>query len=398
MSRHTVRAGRRGLPARVVLAVWLAAAVLAPVAAIAQTESEEEDPLRQAARERYLRGRQLLQDGSPVEALQELAASYQLYPSWASLYGMAMCQEALGRPAAALELYQQVLRDGGDGVPDQERVNIGTRIAEIQAQIGTTPPTAATGRLEVHSTPSGAAILVDGESSGSAPLRLDLSVGPHRLEARLDGYDSATRWIDVVEGQPTTVNLELAATGAAPAGDTGSLLVRSEPPGSVFIDDQPAGATPTGPIAVSAGSHLVRVVDDAGRTWEEEVAVAAGASMVVDVRLGATAGLDPLWFWLTAGTAGALAVGGAATGGYVLSLKDEYDDPATSPSRRDEIKSSGDPLRIVTDALLGAAGALAIGAITLVFFTDFSGESGTADVRPLDQTGTGVADRGAREW
>jgi len=157
---------------------------------------------------------------------------------------------------------------------------------------------------------------------------------------------------------------------------------------------------PVGPLGVTAGEHRVRVEGEDGRVWEETVEVAAGRAMVVDVRLGSAAGLDPLWFWLTAGTAGALAAGGAATGGYVLSLKDEYDDPATSPARRDEIKSTGDPLRVVTDALFGAAGAVAIGAIALAVFTDFSGEGGvSADVGPLEEPAPVESACGAaREW
>jgi hypothetical protein len=377
--------------------------VLAPVAAAAQPAGQQaEDPLRQAARERYLNGRDLLESGNAVGALQEFAASYQLYANWPSLYGMAMCQEALERPAAALELYQQVLREGGDDVPGSERLTIGVRITEIQAQIGTTPTTGSTGRLAVRSTPDGAAVLVDGAPAGTAPLQVDVSVGPHRIEAKLEGYETTTRWIDVVENQTATVEIGLVALGTRPIpGEEGFLIVRATPAGTVSVDDAAMGTTPTQELRVAAGTRRVRVVDDAGHVWEDDVEVAAGRTMVVDVRLGVSQGIDPLWFWLTAGTAGALAVGGAATGGYVLSLKDEYYDPATSPSRRDEIKSTGDPLRVVTDALFIAAGACAIGALTLLFYSDFEGGGGAeADVRPLEETPSdaGTALRGTAEW
>ncbi|MBN1774686.1 MAG: PEGA domain-containing protein [Deltaproteobacteria bacterium] len=374
-------------------AVWLAGAAWASA-----QPAEDDDPLRQTARERYQQARGLLEQGDAVAALSEFAASHQLYANWPSLYGMAMCQEALGRPAAALELYQQVLREFGESVPDSERVAIGGRIAEIQEQIGTpVPPDAALGRLALRSTPVGAVVCVDGVEAGSTPLQVDVSVGPHRVEVRLEGYESATRWVDVAEGQTADVEFGLVALGGVP-GEGGALLVRADPGGTVFVDGRRLGLAPVGPHAVSPGEYLVRVEGDDGRVWEETVEVSAGRTMVVEVRLGAGDGLDPLWFWLTAGTAGALAVGGAATGGYVLSLKDEYDDPATAPTRRDEIKSTGDPLRVVTDALLGAAGAVAIGAITLLFFTDFEGDGVSADVGPLDSTGPAVAGGAAREW
>ena len=206
-----------------------------------------------------------------------------------------------------------------------------------------------------------------------------------------------TVWVDVVAGEAVAAELVLIAAGGT---GRGALGVRCDAPATVFVDEREVGTAPTAEIPVDAGERRVRVVDDSGRAWEELVAVAAGQTMVVEVRLGSgAAGLDPLWFWLTAGTAGALAVGGAATGGYVLSLKDEYDDPATSAARADEIRSTGDPLRVATDALFGAAGALAIAAITLVFFTDFSGEGGAdADVGPLLQPETGVGERALFQW
>ena len=383
-----------GGPARTLLFLLLTAGVLGPATVRAQNPSEEEDPLRTAARERYLRGRELLQQGNAVDALQELAASYQLFPSWASLYGMAMCQEAMGRAAEATDLYRQVLHEGGDDVPATERVNIQAHIAELQAQLGVTPSTE--GSVDVRSTPAGADVLLDGEPVGTAPLRVDATVGPHRVEGRLDGYEPATIWVDVAAGETAVAELVLVAAGGT---GRGALVVRCDAPATVFVDERDVGTAPTAEIPVDAGERRVRVVDDSGRAWEDLVAVAAGQTMVVEVRLGSgPAGLDPLWFWLTAGTAGALAVGGAATGGYVLSLKDEYDDPATSAAlgRRDR---SGRPLRVATDALFGAAGALAIAAITLVFFTDFAGEGGAdADVGPLVQPETGVAERALFQW
>jgi hypothetical protein len=395
MSDSRRSGGRRPRPpALLLVAAWLVAA-----AAAAAQPADEDDPLRQAARERYAQARALLDEGDAVAALSEFAASHQLYANWPSVYGMAMCQEALGRPAAALELYQQVLQEFGESVPESERTVIGARMAEIREQIGAPPPpNAAEGRLAVRTTPAGATVRVDGAEAGLTPLQIEVSVGPHRVEARLDGFESATRWVDVLENQTADVEFGLVALGATP-GEGGALLVRVDPAGTVFVDGERLGPAPFGPHAVPPGEHRVRVEGDDGRTWEETVEVSAGRTMVVDVRLGAAAGLDPLWFWLTAGTAGALAVGGAATGGYVMTLKDEYDDPATSPSRRDEIKSTGDPLRVVTDALFGAAGAVAVGALTLLFFTDFAGEGGvSAEVGPLDASGPAVAGRAAREW
>jgi hypothetical protein len=109
------------------------------------------------------------------------------------------------------------------------------------------------------------------------------------------------------------------------------------------------------------------------------------------------AGLSPAWFWASAGVAGALAVAGAATGGIVLSLKDEFDDPATTRSRQEEIKSEGDPLEVATTALFVAAGAAAAAAVALALFTDWGGSEETEEpgvsigVGPVAGAGEGLA-------
>jgi hypothetical protein len=398
--RAALRAPARGLAVRALLVAACLGAQLAPAEAAAQAgPAQGEDELRDAARERYLRGRQLLQDGYAVEALQELAASYQLFPTWAASYGMAMCQEALGRPREALELYRQTLREGGADVPEAERVVIGERIAALERQVGAAVPPAAAGRLAVHTTPPGAAVRVDGEPAGTTPLLADLSAGPHRVEVELAGYEAATRRVDVVEGQTAAVEFALATAGGPPEARPGAIVVRSDVPAEATIDGGAAGPTPTSPIAVNAGEHVVRVEDRTGRVWTGTVDVPAGGTIAVDVGFGGEPdGVAPLWFWLAAGTAGALAVGGAATGGYVLTLEDEYYDPGTRPDRRSEIKSTGDPLRVVTDALLGAALACAAGALVLGFFTDFSGGTeAQADVRAVDGPGGTVAGP-ATDW
>jgi hypothetical protein len=85
------------------------------------------------------------------------------------------------------------------------------------------------------------------------------------------------------------------------------------------------------------------------------------------------------------------------TGGFVLALKEEFDDPATSRARQEEIKSEGDPLEVATTALFVAAGAAAAAAVALAVFTDFGGseeaeESAVAiGVGPLAGGADGVA-------
>jgi hypothetical protein len=364
-----------------VLVVLLAAAWPGPPLATAQTADQAAEELRDQASDRYREGRQLLSEGRPLEALQELAASYQLYPSWASLYGMAMCQEALGRVALAADLYDQALREGGEDIPAEEQQLMRDTVRELRAQAGETGPR-ATGTLAIDSSPPGATILVDGEPAGPSPLQTELTPGTHRVTARMDGYESQQQDVSIDAAITTAIRFALNPYSG---GEAAFLAIRVDGPAEVFVDGARVGAAPIGPIEVSPGVHEVRVEGENERLWKDAVAVPAGRRMTVDVRLSGSEGIDSAWFWVLAGTAGAFAVGTIATGSYVLALKDEFD--SATLARQDEIASLGDPLRLVTDVLLGVAAASAATAITLAFFTDFSGDEPTVEMNIEERSG-----------
>jgi hypothetical protein len=56
------------------------------------------------------------------------------------------------------------------------------------------------GVLSVESQPRGAAIALDGDAAGYAPLRLELEPGPHRLRATLPGHAPTERRVVAKEG------------------------------------------------------------------------------------------------------------------------------------------------------------------------------------------------------
>lgn len=73
------------------------------------------------------------------------------------------------------------------------------------------------GTIEIRTTPSiGAAVIIDGTSRGSAPLRIErIPAGERVIEIRADGFDVARRTITVTPG--TTAMLEIALQPVAPA-------------------------------------------------------------------------------------------------------------------------------------------------------------------------------------
>lgn len=70
------------------------------------------------------------------------------------------------------------------------------------------PPT--TGTLQVNSSPSGAAVRLDGSSIGNTPLqRTNVSPGVHTVEVSRSGYQTETRQVNVVAGTTTTIQVTL---------------------------------------------------------------------------------------------------------------------------------------------------------------------------------------------
>jgi serine/threonine protein kinase len=116
------------------------------------------------------------------------------------------------------------------------------------------PQTAAVSALvfRVHTSPSGATVLVNGETRGISDLDLNLTSGHYQIEARLDGYEPASTSFDA---QPGTSNaIELTLQPAPPAVK----LVSDIASGNVSLDDQPASdleGAQWSSQSLSAGDH-----------------------------------------------------------------------------------------------------------------------------------------------
>ncbi len=82
----------------------------------------------------------------------------------------------------------------------------------IQETIPTEPvePVLPMGSLVIQSTPSGASIVINGETKGNSPVGLDeLEFGQYTIEYKLDGYVSELLNISVDSEEPKTVSTEL---------------------------------------------------------------------------------------------------------------------------------------------------------------------------------------------
>ncbi|MEO5897652.1 MAG: PEGA domain-containing protein [Vicinamibacterales bacterium] len=155
-----------------------------------------------------------------------------------------------------------------------------------------TPSAATTGRLVVQSTPSGAAVTVDGRVRGRTPLTIEqMAFRSYSVTVAQSGFVSAREEVRLTAGAPSrtvTLQLQRRAAPAAPPTRTsretreepippGSLYIDSRPRGArVFVDGKPVGVTPVRVPDVPSGSHVVRLELPDHRPWTTSARVRAG--------------------------------------------------------------------------------------------------------------------------
>jgi TonB family protein len=157
-------------------------------------------------------------------------------------------------------------------------------VAEPTPAPATPAPVFAGGALRIETTPPGAAISVNGEPRGSAPLDLaGLAIGSYEVRAELKGYDAKAEVVAIVESEPNaTVSLTLSRT----APTTGSVEVVSEPAGAtVTVDGGRGGETPIAELKLRPGSHALEIVADGYERWTGSVNVEAGKKARVEAVL-----------------------------------------------------------------------------------------------------------------
>ena len=166
------------------------------------------------------------------------------------------------------------------------------------------PARATTGRLVIRSTPSGAAVTVNGKWRGRTPLTMDaLPFGPYAVRLVQPGYTVAREDVTLSAADPARtlsvgMQRESTARAAPPRGRSsgrsttppeprrpsvsrspfsGTIYVDSLPRGArVLIDGRQMGTTPASIPDIAIGSHVVRLELADHRVWTTSTRVTAG--------------------------------------------------------------------------------------------------------------------------
>jgi hypothetical protein len=223
-------------------------------------------------------GKKLLEEESWAAARVELEAAYAAQPRGAPLLQIAVCEQALQRWPQAIAAVERALRDHAGSLDEAEKKAAEKDLAELRAQIGT---------VQVILAPGSATLRVDGEDQPPAgPQRvIVLGPGPHRLEARLEGWSPAAQTVTIAGGDTVAIKLGLQP-------DRGRVTVHAPSAGMSIAVDEEAVGQGTWSGWLPPGMHVIHVYTPGVAAWEMSVDVAAGKSIEVSpVQEGAPSAL-----------------------------------------------------------------------------------------------------------
>jgi hypothetical protein len=295
--------------------VVAALAVLAAAPALAQPTDAAN------AKRLAYQGRKALRAANYPEALKQLTRAFELEADAGVAYDLALCHRALNQYGDAIALLRKHMDLRGAKLKPWERTRVRALIAELERKQC---------QLTLDVEPAGAIITVDDQRAGTAPLAGPLTVSPgrHVIDVAQDGYGTVTQTVEVAGGQTLVVSVKLERRVL-----TGMVTLNSAAPGATAVIGrgtmQPLPLT----VRLAEGEHVIKVVAPNHHPHERTITVAAGDMLRVEVSLAPipepprvpevkpaprpvdepTPVYKRAWFWVTIG---AVAVAGAATGGY----------------------------------------------------------------------------------
>ena len=175
---------------------------------IARTEAD-----RTRARELMREGNELYGEGKLAEAYAKYLDAWRTAQSFDIACNLGGTASELSMNRDAAEYLDYCLRHYAassrpEAVAAEQRARAAFEVVRSKVSAVT-----------VNVTPTGADVLVDGTVAGRAPLDAPvfLEAGPHRIEARQEGLESATVDVNAKRGEATEVTLALKAASGAPA-------------------------------------------------------------------------------------------------------------------------------------------------------------------------------------
>ena len=137
----------------------------------------------------------------------------------------------------------------------------------------------AGGYLQITSSPPGAAVNIQKKFEGNTPLELEVAKGrSYQIRLSKVGYQTATRTVEVVDGEPVPVQIKLQPK-------MGKVTIAAEPAdASLYVDGKLVGDA-SRELDLIALPHRLEVRKKGYETWSAQVTPKPGLPQRLEVRL-----------------------------------------------------------------------------------------------------------------
>lgn len=189
-----------------VVASWIVSAVLLSASvASAQAPAPVAQPSTTAIKKasvHFERGVRLFGDADFKLALVEFQRSYEAAPDFRTLYNIGQVHFQLGDFAEARRMLSRYLEEGRTKIPDARRKEVEKTLEALKIR---------TALLGIRVDVAGAAISIDGQQVGTAPIadRLLVSAGPHTISVTKSGFVTKTMDLALAGTEERDIELHL---------------------------------------------------------------------------------------------------------------------------------------------------------------------------------------------
>jgi hypothetical protein len=328
--------------------IALCAASLGSACLPTAASAQEDDKVK--AKQSFQQGVAQYQAAHYEDALASFQEAYRLKPHPLVRVNIANCYDRLDRPVEAI-LHFELFLESKEGSPDQ-RSEVKNALKELHKRAG---------KLSLNLSPDGARVAIDDGDERRAPIAeaVLLKAGKHKVVVKLDGYETATRDIDVKGDSLTELSLRLSRATAAVATAADAPIPTLSIEGAT---EEPAADEKAEPDEEEKPDTQVAHAEPTEPTSED-----------ADARHSI-----PVSVWIAGGTTVALAAAGTITGLLALRARDDFnanlaarfDDRLTVPQQAiawQNATTASDrahALAITTDVLFGAA---VVGAVVTTY-------------------------------
>ncbi|WP_437759115.1 PEGA domain-containing protein [Sorangium sp. So ce1389] len=273
----------------------------APAASAPAVQRPPSETLTGEAKAEYEAARILFNDGDYGNAIIKFERAYELSRDPRLLWNIALCQKNLKRYTRLLATIEQLLRDAGPQLTEQDRKDAADLIEATKAYVS---------RLDLQASEAGATVLVDGREVGQTPLRepVLLDIGARKIRVTKKGFKDVEVTEQVAGGGVVTVKATLEKEV-----HEGRLIIAAGPDAVISLDGRVVGRG-TWEGMVASGGHTLRVTASGMESHQSEVMILDNQTRRVQVSLVPRPKESNIerWLWIGGGVvvlAGALLVG-----------------------------------------------------------------------------------------